>query len=438
MLTFLAYAMVATFITLIMTKRVSALVGLVLIPLAFALMAGFTGELGPMMLQGVRDIAPTGIMLLFAILYFGLMIDAGLFDPLVTRIVKLVGNDPFKIVFGTAVLAMLISLDGDGSTTYMITAAAMFPLYRHARLDTRKLACVTIMAGMAANLLPWGGPTARAAAVLNLQAADLYLSVLPAQIACFAWVLVVAAILGLQERRRVANLPEAEIGDELSTKLLVAEDNTRDLDALRPKLFVVNLLLTVALLVALVTNILPLPVLFIVAYATALLINYPSLAEQRRRLAAHAGNALAVAGLVFAAGTFTGILSGTGMVDAMTASIVQVIPPELGRYMTPITALLSVPFTFLVSNDAFYFGMLPILASTAESYGISKEMIGRASLVGQQFHLLSPLVPSTYLLVGLARIEFGELLRFASPWALGTCVVMFLSCLLFRIFPWAA
>ena len=157
-LAILAYAMVATFVTLIMTKRVSALVGLVLIPIAFALIGGFGPELGPMMLTGIRDIAPTGIMLLFAILYFGLMIDAGLFDPLVARIVRFVGFDPVRILVGTAVLALTISLDGDGATTYMITVAAMMPLYRHMRLDTRKLACVLIMASAAANLLPWGGP----------------------------------------------------------------------------------------------------------------------------------------------------------------------------------------------------------------------------------------------------------------------------------------
>ncbi len=32
-------------------------------------------------------------------------------------------------------LALLVSLDGDGTTTYMITVSAMLPLYRHLELD---------------------------------------------------------------------------------------------------------------------------------------------------------------------------------------------------------------------------------------------------------------------------------------------------------------
>ena len=427
--------MVATFVTLIMTKRVSALVGLVLIPIAFALIGGFGPELGAMMLTGIRDIAPTGIMLLFAILYFGLMIDAGLFDPLVVRIVRFVGYDPVRILVGTAVLALIISLDGDGATTYMITVAAMMPLYRHMRLDTRKMACVLIMASAAANLLPWGGPTARAAVALKLNVSDLYLAILPAQLVCAAWVITVAAIFGYQERARLKALGSTDHEDPLTRKDMIKEDGDRDAGALRPKLFPINLLLTIALLTALIMNLLPLPALFIISYVTALMINYPSLAEQRRRIEAHAGNALAVSGLIFAAGIFTGILSGTAMVDAMTDSIVGIIPPALGVYMAPITALVSIPFTFLISNDAFYFGMLPILSSAGAGYGLSPETIALASLVGQQVHLLSPLVPSTYLLVGLAKIDFGEHLRFTMPWALAACFIMLAACLLFGIFP---
>ncbi len=90
MLTLLAYSMVIVFMALIMTKRLSAMVALILVPIAFAAIGGFGPELGPMMLDGVKKLAPTGVMLMFAILYFGLMIDAGLFDPVVRAILKIV------------------------------------------------------------------------------------------------------------------------------------------------------------------------------------------------------------------------------------------------------------------------------------------------------------------------------------------------------------
>ena len=178
------------------------------------------------------------------------------------------------------------------------------------------------------------------------------------------------------------------------------------------------------LLVALVQGVLPLPVLFMIAFAVALMLNYPSLADQRARVAAHAGNALAVAGVVFAAGIFTGILSGTKMVDAMAESVVHLIPPVLGPYLAPVTGILSIPFTFFISNDAFYYGVLPILAKAGSTYGISAVEIGRASLIGQPVHLLSPLVPSTYLLVGLCGVELDAHQRFTIKWALLSAMVL--------------
>ena len=435
MLSILAFAMVATFMTLIMTKRLPALPALILVPTAFALVAGFAGGLGAMMMAGVKDLAPTGVMLIFAILYFGLMIDAGLFDPIVTRIVALVEGDPVRILIGTAVLALTVSLDGDGATTYLITVAAMLPLYRHLRMDPRLLAGVVIMSGMVMNILPWGGPTARVITALKLEARTVFVPMIPAMVATAAWVLFVAWRLGLRERKRLAALPPEAIDEHASGAEIVAEDAGEELGARRPRLLWFNALLTLALLAALVMGVLPLAVLFMLAFAVALVVNYPTLAEQRERMGANAANALAVAGLIFAAGIFTGILSGTKMVDAMAATVTGFVPPALGPYMAPVVALISIPFTFLISNDAFYFGMLPVLAETGAHYGVGAAAIGRASLVGQQFHLLSPLVASTYLLVGMSGIEIGDLQRFAWKYALGSCAVFFLACLAFGVFP---
>jgi CitMHS family citrate-Mg2+:H+ or citrate-Ca2+:H+ symporter len=248
------------------------------------------------------------------------------------------------------------------------------------------------------------------------------------------WVLFVAHRLGLRERVRLAlpgshDLPEtAEIEPE-------PEVINPARDVSRPDLIWVNAALTAVLLVALVLGVLPLPVLFMIAVAIAMTINYPSLTEQKERLHAHAGNILAVVGLIFAAGIFTGILSGTKMVDAMANSVVHLIPGALGPYLAVVTAVLSVPFTFFISNDAFYFGVLPILAKAGAAYGITAAEMGRASVIGQPVHLLSPLVPSTYLLVGLVEVEFDDHQRFTLKWALLTSLVILTVAIATRVIP---
>lgn len=442
MLTVLGFGMVLTFMYLIMSKRLSPLVALITVPILFALMGGFGSGINEMMLEGIKKIAPTGVMLMFAILYFGVMIDAGLFDPLVRVILRIVRGDPLKIVMGTAILALLISLDGDGSTTYMITVSAMLPLYRRLGMNALSMTCVTMLASGVMNLTPWGGPTARAATALHVDPADVFIPLVPAMAVAIISILALAWWFGLKERRRlgVVMLPEGGnwldggVADDSDALPTVAETE----DSKRPRLLWVNLVLTLVLMTALVIGVLPMPVLFMIGFAIALVINYPNLVEQRRRLVSHAGNVLSVVSLIFAAGIFTGILSNTGMVEAMSRSFLAVIPDAWGPYLAVITAVASMPFTFFMSNDAFYFGVLPILSEAAGHYGISPVEMARASLAGQPVHLLSPLVPSTYLLVGMAKVDFADHQRFTLKWAVLVSLVLLAASLLFSLYPFAA
>ena len=437
MLLIWAYGMVVAFMALIMTRRLSPLTALILVPTAIGLLAGFGAGLGDMMLQGVTKLAPTGVMLLFAILYFAVMIDAGLFAPFVSRLVALVHGDPVKVVIGSAALALLVSLDGDGSTTYMITTAAMLPLYRALGIRPIVLACVTMLASGVMNILPWGGPTARAASALAVDVSDVFVPMVPVMLGGVLWTLYVAYRLGVAERARIRESGAAmDVSDSIGSRTVLAlGDDDAELALRRPGRLWLNAALTITLLTGLVMAVLPLPVLFMLGYAAAVMLNYPAIEEQKALLARHAGNALAVVGLIFAAGVFTGILSGTKMVDAMANSVVTLVPPSLGPYLAVVTGVLSVPFTFFISNDAFYYGVLPILAKAGEAYGITAAEMARASLVGQPVHLLSPLVPSTFLLVGLCGVDFGEHQRFTLKWALLSALVLLTVSLLLAVVP---
>ncbi|MEW7850210.1 citrate:proton symporter [Massilia aurea] len=498
MLTILAYSMVVVFMYLIMTKRLPALVALIVVPIGFGVIGGFGPELGPMMLDGIRNLAPTGVMLMFAILYFGIMIDSGLFDPVVRLILKIVGGDPLKIVVGTAVLAMFISLDGDGATTYMITVAAMLPLYVRLGMSRLVLACVIMLAGGVFNILPWGGPTARAATALGVDVSDIFVPMILPMAVTAVWVVFVAGVLGMKERKRlgIMTLPAqakqeakaapnvAVLQPAVADVALAAEmtgttghwtpsaagaaregnvhhlaagriesnvtppadaapavagasgdDGVSNAAIKRPKLIWVNFTMTALLMTFLIMGVLPLPVLFMIFFAVAIMINYPGLEAQKERIAHHASNVLPVVSLIFAAGIFVGILQGTKMVDAIALSVIAAVPEWMGPYLAVVTGLLSIPFTFFISNDAFYFGIVPVLAKAAEVYGITAAEIGRASVIGQPVHLLSPLVASTYLLVGMCKVEFGDHQRFTLIWSISAALVMLVAALVFGVVP---
>ncbi|MEW2247669.1 CitMHS family transporter [Streptomyces sp. NPDC058733] len=478
MLTILGFAMIATFLVLIMLKKMSPIAALVLIPALFCVFVGKGAKLGDYVIDGVTGLAPTAAMLMFAIVYFGVMIDVGLFDPIVRGILKFCKADPLRIVVGTAVLAAIVSLDGDGSTTFMITVSAMYPLYKRLKMSLVVMTGVAAMANGVMNTLPWGGPTARAATALKLDAGDIFVPMIPALAMGLLFVLALSYVLGRRERKRlgVLTLDEVLVEEpaEQETVLVGAgsgtgakgatggsgtgkggastaggsgagadlpedseEEGFQGLDphraTLRPKLYWFNALLTVVLLTAMIMEWLPIPVLFLLGAALALTVNYPHMPDQKARIAAHAENVLNVSGMVFAAAVFTGVLQGTGMVDHMAKWLVGNIPDGMGPHMAFVTGLLSIPLTYFMSNDGFYFGILPVLAEAGQAHGVPAVEIARASIIGQPLHMSSPLVPAVYVLVGMAKVEFGDHTRFVVKWAALTSLVVLGAGILFGI-----
>ena len=411
MLMLLGYLMVLTFMVLIMTKRMSALVALTIVPVIFGLLAGHGADIGAMAVEGISQLAPTATLLLFAVLYFAVMIDAGLFDPLVDRVLKFAGDDPVRVSMGTAILALVVALDGDGATTALITITAFLPVYHRLGMNPLVLAVNLGSAACVMNLTPWGGPMGRAAAALHVDPSDIFIPLLPTLIAGIVGTVMISWYLGRSERKRIA---VEGVGVHTAGKAILFE---RDEALRRPGMFWLNLALTLSILGAAISGTLPLSLVFMIGLSVALLVNYPKVSQQSDRIQAHAQNGLPIVLLILAAGSFTGVMQGTGMIDAMANGAVTLVPSKLGPMMGVVTSFLAMPLTFVLSNDAFYFGVVPVIAETAGHHQVAPEVIARASLLALPIHGLSPLTAAIYLIAGLLGKEVGEMQRFGLKWA---------------------
>ena len=452
----LGFTMILTFMTLIMLGRLTPMVAMLLVPTIFGLIAGAGLGMGEMVLDAVKDMAPTAALLMFAIMFFGIMIDVGLFDPLIRGITRVLHDDPAKVVLGTAILAGVVSLDGDGSTTFIITTSAMLPIYLRLGMSPVVLTCVAGLINGTMNILPWGGPTVRAATALGLDPAEVFVPMIPSLIAGVAVCLIFAWFLGLAERKRLGKIdssrfggpgldagtpagghgshkpqptqPTGPTGQSQPTGGVLVEERTEKIDldestltdnltdtlldphrsTLRPRLFWFNALLTVTVMVLLIADIFPLAYIFMVGAGLALAVNFPRVKDQAEEMLAHSSSIVGVVSMVLAAAVLVGVLNGTGMVDAMATWITTVIPDVMGPHLAVITGILSIPMTFFLSNDAFYFGILPVLAESASHFGVEPVEMARASITGQPVHMQSPLVPAILLLVSLASVNLGD------------------------------
>lgn len=436
LLTVLSYVMIIVFMFVIMKKKMSPFTALVLIPLIFALITMFAGvskkgSIGDFVMEGIKTTSTTGIMLLFAILYFSIMLDAGLFDPITKKMIHIAKGDPMKVLIATAVVAAAVSLNGDGTTTTLICCSAFIPIYKKLDMKLMNLAVIVILQNTIMNLLPWGGPTARAMSVLNV-GAEILAYLMPGMIIALLYVIfIVAPSMGRKERARlgIKQLTDEEI-DAMTT---VTDEET--LAIRRPKIWLFNAILTIILIALLVTDSfvgLGLPPLFLFLTGTviALMVNYPVLKDQSSRIGANGGDAVQVVILVFAAGVFMGLFQGTGMAEALAQSFTKIIPNQLAGFWGLVIAVISAPGTFFISNDGFYFGVLPVLAEAGRAYGFTDMQMALASLMGQAFHLLSPLVAFIYLLLRLTGLDMGQWQKESAKWALGIFIIFVVTIVL--------
>ncbi|MFC6298323.1 citrate transporter [Pseudomonas sp. CCM 7893] len=430
MLATLGVITILSLLAAVMSKRLSPLVALIALPIIAALLGGFGLQTSVFIITGIKNVAPVVGMFVFAILFFGIMTDAGMLDPIIDRILRTVGTRPTRIVVGTATLALLVHLDGSGAVTFLVTVPAMLPLYTRLGIDKRILACVAAMAA-GVNFLPWTGPVLRSSAALHVPVADLFQPLIPVQIVGLIFVFASAWWLGHREEKRLG-LGAGSSVDAVPQRVL----NEQDEALRRPRLFWVNLVLTVLVMVVMIAGWVDPVVMFMLGTVLALCINYPNVDAQRARIDAHAKTALTMASILLAAGVFTGIMQGTGMLKAIAEVAVAQIPAGHGKLIPAVVGFLSMPLSMLFDPDSYYFGVMPVIAEVGKALGVDPLQVAQASLLGVHTtgFPVSPLTPATFLLVGLCKIELADHQRFTIPFLFAASVLMTLTALLLGVF----
>jgi citrate-Mg2+:H+ or citrate-Ca2+:H+ symporter, CitMHS family len=431
MLTWLGLGTIVVLLVLILFRITSVLVALTLVPIAAAIVGGFGREVGGFAMEGIRGVVPVASLFAFAVLYFGVMNDAGLFDPVIRALVGLVGTDPVKIAVGTAAVAAISHLDGAGASTFMITIPAMLPLYTRLRMDPLMLTCITALAAGTMNMLPWAGPTTRAASALHVSTNDIFLPVVPPMLVGLVGVFGLAVLIGRQERWRLARLGGAPAPEDIGTAAS-APATVVPTTRIGPIWFF-NVALTVVTLIGLFTEFLPPAIVFMVGAAVALVVNYPDANRQRERITAHASAAMLMVTTIFAAGVFTGILTRSGMLTAMSTDLVSMLPQMALRHLPIGMAVTSMPLSLAFDPDSFYFGLLPVLANASHAAGGSSIEVARAAVLGQMTtgFPVSPLTPSTFLLVGLASVDLADHQRRTIGYAFCVTLIMTVAAIVF-------
>jgi CitMHS family citrate-Mg2+:H+ or citrate-Ca2+:H+ symporter len=432
MLALIGACTIATVLAGIMSKRLSPLAALVLASCIGALAAGYSPtQTSAFVVEGLRSVIPVAGMIMFAILYFGVASDAGMLDPLITRIVRNVGCRPTRITMGTALLALIIHMDGSGAVTIMLTVPAMMPLYDRLGMDRRVLALIIAMSA-GVNFLPWIGPMVRAAAVLHVPSVVIFTPLIPVQICGLIVMFTISWYFGKREEKRLKLHTGDRVAETSDYRLTDAQQTLR-----RPRNFWINLAITLAIIASMVAHVLDAVVAFMLGLVLALTVNYPRVDDQLRRIDAHAKPALMLGSILLGAGAFVGIMKNTGIITAMAQALVAVIPQGMEQHVPFVLGLVSMPLSLFFDPDSFYFGVMPVIAEAYQTLGGDPVQIARAALLGTYTtgFGVSPLTPSCFLLLGMTGIDLADLQRFCIPWLWACSIIMTIFAAAIGVFP---
>ena len=389
-------------------------------------------EMADFIKEGVKGVHGTAILFIFSVLFFGVMTDAGMFDKIIGALMKKVGNNVIGVTLMTCLIAIIGHLDGGGASTFLITIPAMLPVYKrlHMRRETLLLICVTSMGVM--NLLPWGGPTMRAASVLGVEPNDLWGQIVPMQVVGLVLAVGTAIFWGLQEKKRIAKLGDAAVED--AGKYDDSDSEEKNNELARPKNFLFNVILTLAVIIVLVMDIFPSYYVFMVGCALGILVNYRGKKLQNSIIKSHAASGLTMASTIMCAGVFLGVLSKSGIMEKMAIMMASVIPAPMGKFLPIIIGVLSVPLALLFDTDSYFYGLLPVLISVGNQFGVNPAHIAIAMVVCRNCAtFISPVAPATYLGIGLAGVEIKDHIKYCFGWQWGVSLICLVAGLILGV-----
>ena len=389
-------------------------------------------EMADFIKEGVKGVHGTAILFIFSVLFFGVMTDAGMFDKIIGALMKKVGNNVIGVTLMTCLIAIIGHLDGGGASTFLITIPAMLPVYKrlHMRRETLLLICVTSMGVM--NLLPWGGPTMRAASVLGVESNDLWSQIVPMQVVGLVLAVGTAIFWGFQEKKRIAKLGDAAVED--ASKYDDSDSEEKNNELARPKNFIFNVILTLAVIIVLVMDIFPSYYVFMVGCALGILVNYRGKKLQNSIIKSHAASGLTMASTIMCAGVFLGVLSKSGIMEKMAIMMAGVIPASMGKFLPVIIGVLSVPLALLFDTDSYFYGLLPVLISVGNQFGVNPAHIAIAMVVCRNCAtFISPVAPATYLGIGLAGVEIKDHIKYCFGWQWGVSLICLVAGLILGV-----
>ena len=429
----LGFAMMLILTAVLVSGKFTPSIPMIAVPIIFALvMRPSLSELSDWVTSGLQGQVSNAAMFTFAIIFFGVMMDSGVFDRIVAKM--MLGAKSVTAVCILTVLATMVAhSDGSGATTYLIVIPPFLMIYKNLKMRPIVLMCLVSITAGVMNSLPWGGPCGRLAAGFGISATDILVAELPGMIIGLILCFLIALYYAGQEKKRGAGMPA---GMKPSDLFSVADKTEEEKALLRPRLFAFNVVLIIVTIVVMFVSGLPTFLCFMVAAALGLIVNYPDAKLQGERLKSYAPTVLTMVSVLFASGVFTGILNNSPMKDSMVEVVSNILTGGATAHINTIMGFLWGPLSAMgLNHEACAYTIVPMLQSIASDYVTPLQASASYLMTFVPQVFVNPSTAAMYIGLGLSGIEFKDHWKFTFKWAMLICTVCFAGSILVGSIP---
>lgn len=381
------------------------------VPIIAAVLMGFSlKEVNGFIGNGLKSVSGTLFLMVFAVLYFGILTEAGIFKALIKFIMRFLGNSVLGSMLVTAVLAMASQLSGSGATCALCTLPTMRPVFEKQKIRMPALLLIESIASGVICLMPWAPGINEASSYVGLDVYEVFLFLRPLIIFSIICVLLLCIPVSILEKRHGAGMNEAEFAalkQELDQPLeLPLGKNTAVFDG------VFTLILLAALLAGKVSSNLG----FAFGYVLLLMVNYRTAGERGEYLKRHCAQAMNMAFTMLGVAVLVGVNTGTEALNELAALIAGTSNAGILAHLPFILCVLSMLLSITIGgtkNSVILPAIIPIVTSLNLGF-TPVQIMGSIFATGVISANLNLFNASPYLALSLAGgVEMKEHLKYS-------------------------
>ncbi len=378
------------------------------VPIIAALIMGFSfADINGFIGSGLNSVSGTLFLMVMAVLFFGILQEAGVFDAIIKFIINHLGNNVLGTLLITAVIGMATQLSGSGATCALCTIPTVRPLYEKQNIRREALLLIETLASGVICLMPWAPGINEASAYVDLDVYDVFLRIRPLVIFSILAVFALCFIVAAFEKKNGAGMTDEEF------QKVKAEINKPLEFKMGKTMAIVDGLAALLIIICLLGGWLKSNVAFALGFVVLLFLNYRTAKDKGEYLKMKAGMCFNLAFTMLGVACIVGINNGAGGLSDLSNLIANSGFSGIIPHLPFILCLLSMPLSITISGSKNSV-VVPAVVAMVAGYGMGAldvmPAVFACGVISANLNLYNA---SPYLALGLAGVEMKDHLKYS-------------------------